>query len=65
MGFGDKMDDLKDKAKEAMGQHGDQVNQGMDKAGQFVDDKTGGKHSDQIQKGVDEAKDRAQQFGGQ
>jgi hypothetical protein len=47
MGLGDSMDKLKDMA----GQHGDQVKQGLDKAGDFVDEKTGHQHSDQIDKG--------------
>ena len=51
------LDELKNKAKDFAGQHSDQVNQGIDKAREFVDDKTGNKHSDQIQQGVDKAKD--------
>jgi hypothetical protein len=57
MGLGDMVN----KAKEAMGQHPDQVDKGMDKAGEFVDEKTGGKYSDQINQGKDKLR---QQFGG-
>jgi antitoxin protein of toxin-antitoxin system len=46
-------DRLKGKAKE----HPDQVEKGLDKAGQFADDKTGGKHSEQINKAEDKAGD--------
>lgn len=54
------LDELKNKAKGFAGQHSDQVNQGIDKAREFVDDKTGNKHSDQIQQGADKLK----QFAG-
>jgi hypothetical protein len=49
MGLGDNLD----KAKDMAGEHSDQVDQGLDKAGQFVDDKTGHEHTDQIDKGRD------------
>ncbi|GAB3132286.1 hypothetical protein GCM10027289_20040 [Tsukamurella serpentis] len=49
--------DIVNKAKDALGK-----NPGMlDKAGDFVNDKTGGKYADQIGK----AKDAAQKFTGQ
>ncbi|HEV3356707.1 MAG TPA: antitoxin [Pseudonocardiaceae bacterium] len=51
------LDDLKNKAQELAGQHTDQVNQGIDKAREFIDEKTGGQHSDQIQQGADKLKD--------
>ena len=38
----DRQDDIKNQAS----QHSDQVEQGIDKAGNAVDDKTGGKFSD-------------------
>ena len=50
------LDDLKNKAKDLAGQHSDPVNQGIDKAREFVDQKTGGEHSDQIQQGADKLK---------
>ncbi|HEX3588489.1 MAG TPA: antitoxin [Pseudonocardiaceae bacterium] len=54
MGF----DEMKDKAKDMLGQHSDQAEQGIDKARDLADDKTGGKHSDQIDKLADQAKER-------
>jgi hypothetical protein len=55
-------DGLFDKAKEKMGQlaseHGDKVDQGVDKAADMADEKTGGKHGDKIQQGADKLKDR-------
>lgn len=48
-------DDAKKKAKELAGGHEDQVDQGLDKAADYADDKTGGKYSDQIDSGKDKA----------
>lgn len=50
----DHQDDIKNQAS----QHSDQVEQGIDKTGNTVDDKTGGKFSDQIDKGQDALKDK-------
>lgn len=47
---------LFDKAKDLGKQNSDKVEQGVDKGGDFVDDKTGGKYSDQVDKGQDAAK---------
>jgi hypothetical protein len=49
------MSDFMDRAKDAVDQHDKQVDEGLQKAGQAIDDKTGGQHGDQIQKGVDQA----------
>ncbi|HTI22135.1 MAG TPA: antitoxin [Kutzneria sp.] len=64
MALSDKFNELKDKAKDAVGQHGDKVDEGIDKAGQFVDEKTGNKHSDQINQGADKAKEGLRNWGG-
>jgi hypothetical protein len=61
MGF----DELKDKAKDLIGQHGDKVDQGVERAGQFADEKTGGKHNEHIDKGEDKLKEGLRNFGGQ
>jgi hypothetical protein len=50
-------DSAKDKVKDLAGGHEDQVDQGLDKVGDVVDDKTGGKYSDQIDQGKDKAGD--------
>jgi hypothetical protein len=47
-----------DKAKDLADQHDEQVDQGLDKAGDFADQKTGGKYDSQIDKGVDAAQQR-------
>ncbi len=60
MGF---MDSIKEKlgnrgkAEDMARQHGDKVDEGIDRAGRTTDEKTGGKHSDQIHTGTDKAKD--------
>ncbi|SEN38555.1 antitoxin [Actinacidiphila rubida] len=61
----DKLGMSKAKTDDMMRQHGDKVDQGIDKAGQAVDSKTGGKHSDQVQTGVDKTKDAAHKYGEQ
>lgn len=45
-----------DKAKDLLAQNADKVETAIDKAGEFVDDKTQGKYSDTIQKVADQAK---------
>jgi hypothetical protein len=50
-----------DKAKDFADQHDEQVDQGLDKAGDFADEKTGGKYDQQIDKGVDAAQERTGQ----
>jgi hypothetical protein len=45
-----------DKAKELLSQNADKVEMAIDKAGEFVDDKTQGKYSDTIHRVREEAK---------
>jgi hypothetical protein len=47
-----------DKAKDMADQHDDKVDQGLEKGGDFADQKTGGKYDGQIDKGVDAAQQR-------
>jgi hypothetical protein len=47
-----------DDAKKFADKHDEQVDQGLEKAGDQIDDRTGNKHSDQIDKGVDQAQAR-------
>lgn len=63
MGLGDKFDELKNKAKEAIGQHGDKVDEGVDRAGEFADEKTEGKYTDKIGQGGDKVKEGLERFG--
>jgi hypothetical protein len=50
-----------DKAQDFAEQHDEQVDQGMEKAGDMADQKTGGKYDEQIDKGVDAAQERTGQ----
>lgn len=45
------------KGKKAAAEHAETVKDGVDKAADFVDDKTGEKFSDQIDTGAEAAKD--------
>jgi hypothetical protein len=47
-----------DKAKDFADDHDEQVDQGLEKAGDAVDEKTGGKYDQQVDRGVDMAQDR-------
>ena len=47
-----------DKAKDFADQHDEQVDKGLDRAGDEVDKRTGEKHSQHIDKGVDFAQQR-------
>lgn len=51
------------KAGDLASEHGDKVKEGLDKAGDFIDEKTGGKHSDRISENVDKAKDTVDDLG--
>jgi antitoxin protein of toxin-antitoxin system len=57
-------DEAKEKAEGLLSQHGDKAEAGLDKAGEIVDEKTGGKYSDQIDTGVDKATEAMQRLGG-
>ena len=60
MGFLDKFKGkggLKDKAVDFAKEHDDQVDQGIDKASDLVDDATKGKYTDKIDGAADKAKD--------
>lgn len=55
------MSDFMDKAQDFAGKHDKQVDQGIDKAGDQIDQRTGEKYSDQIDRGVDETQERTGQ----
>lgn len=48
---------LAGKAKQFLSKNPDKAQQGIDRAADFVDEKTGGKHRDKIDKATDRAKD--------
>jgi hypothetical protein len=47
---------LMDKLKEMLGRNTGKVEQGVDKAGSLLDEKTGGKYSDQVKSGEEAVK---------
>ncbi|OWA17829.1 hypothetical protein B9W68_06230 [Streptomyces sp. CS227] len=63
-----KIAPAKEKVADLTRQHGDKIDQGLDKAAQAVDSRTKGKYSDKIRTGTDKAKgalDQLNQDGGQ
>jgi hypothetical protein len=50
-------DNLRDKAEDLVDSQGEKVGEGLDKAGDFIDDKTGGTYADQVDMGQERAKD--------
>ena len=54
MGIGDMVN----KAKDLAAGHPDQVDQGIDKVGDAVDERTGGQHAAQVDKAQDAVRDR-------
>lgn len=49
--------DWLNRGKKMAAENKDSVKGGIDKAGDFVDDKTGGKYADHVDQGQDKAKD--------
>lgn len=62
MGLLDKLKGMGGKAKGAAEGHGDKIADGVDKATDLVDDKTGGKMHDQLEK-VDDMADKLRDDG--
>jgi uncharacterized protein YjbJ (UPF0337 family) len=67
-GFLDKAKDLakglQGKAKTTVGENQEKIDGGIDKAADFVDEKTKGKYSDKIEKGKDAAHRAVDKIGG-
>ncbi|MER5185602.1 antitoxin [Streptomyces sp. NPDC002896] len=57
------MKNLKDKAEDLAKAHGDKISEGLEKAGDLIDDKTDGKHNDKIDTAVDKAQDYVVKLG--
>ncbi|GHB01058.1 antitoxin [Streptomyces termitum] len=58
-----KLGPAKDKVADLAQQHGDKIDQGLDKAAKVVDEKTKGKYSGQIQSGTGKAKEAIDRIG--
>lgn len=56
MSLMDNLKNLAGKGQEAAAKNSDKINQAVDKAGDFIDEKTKGKYSDKIQKGKEAAR---------
>ncbi|MEU4313270.1 antitoxin [Nocardia sp. NPDC024068] len=56
MSLMDNLKNLVGKGQEVASKNSDKINQAVDKAGDFVDQKTKGKYSDKIQKGKEAAR---------
>ena len=66
MRYGESMfDELRDKARNALEGHDEQVDAGLDKAGDFIDERTDGKYGEHIETGVEKAKEGLDKFLGQ
>jgi hypothetical protein len=57
MGLLDKLKGKTAKLKETAADHADQIEGGIDKGADLIDDKTGGKYSEKIDAAADKAKD--------
>ena len=51
-----------DKAKDALSDHSEHVDKGIDRIGDLVDDKTGGKYADKVDQGQDVAGDKVRDY---
>ncbi|HVD81729.1 MAG TPA: antitoxin [Propionibacteriaceae bacterium] len=51
-----------DKAKDAVSEHSEQIDAGIDKAGDLVDNKTQGKYVEQVDQGQEMGKDKLRDF---
>ncbi|CAM5283601.1 MULTISPECIES: antitoxin [Streptomyces] len=59
----DALKNLKDKAEDLAAAHGDKISEGLEKVGDFIDDRTDGKYSEKIDTAVDKAQDYVEQLG--
>lgn len=56
MGFADNLKGIVDKGKELAAENSDKIEDVVDKAGDFIDNKTGGKYADKVDKVQEAAK---------
>ncbi|WP_369386937.1 antitoxin [Streptomyces sp. CG1] len=59
----DALKNLKDKAEGIAEEHGDKIADGLEKAGDFIDERTEGKQGDKIDAAVDKAQDLVGKLG--
>ena len=58
-----KLSPARDKVGDFAQQHGDKIDQGLDRAARTVDERTKGKYSDKIVSGTQKAKDAVDRLG--
>jgi hypothetical protein len=58
------LDKAKEKLSKAVDDHGDKIARGIDKAGAFANEKTGGKHADKIDQATGKARDALDSLDG-
>jgi len=51
-----------DKAKDALSEHSEHVDTGIERGGDLLDDKTGGKYADKVDQGQDLASEKLQDY---
>ncbi|GHP16772.1 antitoxin [Rhodococcus fascians] len=56
MGFADNLKGMVDKGKNLAAENADKIDDVVEKAGDFIDNKTGGKYADKIDKAQEAAK---------
>ncbi|MCJ0891785.1 antitoxin [Rhodococcus sp. ARC_M12] len=56
MGFADNLKGIVDKGKDLAAENSDKIDDVVEKAGDFIDNKTGGKYADKIDKVQEAAK---------
>ncbi|MBY3988852.1 antitoxin [Rhodococcus fascians] len=56
MGFADNLKGMVDKGKDLAAENADKIDDVVEKAGDFIDNKTGGKYADKIDKVQEAAK---------
>jgi hypothetical protein len=54
-----------DKAKDLLSEHADKVDDGIDKLGDLIDDKTGGEHADKVDVAQEKLKEQLDQLDDQ
>lgn len=58
-------DNIKDKITGLVDEHGDKAGDGVDRAGDMVDEKTGGQHAEHVDTGQEHAKNTLDGLDGQ
>ena len=59
-----KMDELKNKAREALSEHRDKIEEGMDKAAEKAREKAGSEHSGKVDSLLDKGRDALDKLTG-